>query len=64
MIIIFFNKETNQEIPWQDSWMYYIDQNGRVIQDNQNTYESQSAVIGFEDFVKNRPDIGWRIKQE
>ena len=40
---------------------YYFVMNNEVYSDNNNTYESQCAVVSFEDFIIRRANIGWRI---
>ncbi len=59
MKIEFFNKKTGEVIKNTDD--YYFIMNGEVFIDSEVTYESQCAVIGFEDCIKKMPGIGWRL---
>jgi len=34
--------------------------NNCVYSDNFKTTESQEVTVGFEDFIKERPDLDWR----
>ncbi len=65
MQIEFFYKASGEVIPkahWTNNSPYlYIDNDGEVFMDNGDSYESQSASIGFNDFVEYRHDIGWRV---
>lgn len=40
-------------------WLFVMD--NTVYQDNFNTCESQSSVVGFDSFIKPRPDIQWEV---
>lgn len=55
--IEFFEKESGEV---RTNHEYFV-LNGEVWRDNYNSYESQPAVIGFENFVVRVPEIGWRI---
>lgn len=56
-VIEFFDRETGEV---RTNHEYFV-LNGEVCRDNYNTYESQCAVIGFEDCIVRVPEIGWRV---
>ena len=58
MKIRFFDKASGQDAPDLD---FFVMRDGSVWQDNYETCESQSAVVGFDDFILSRPDIGWEV---
>lgn len=58
MHIEFFFKETGDILI--DTCVYFV-MNDEVYADNGETYESQSSVVGFEDFISECPNIGWRV---
>jgi len=61
MKIVFFYKENpNEIIDGTSGGLFVMDD--EVYQDNYKTFESQSSVITFYDFITDRPDIGWRIE--
>jgi len=53
----FFDKETGEI---RTNHEYFV-LRGEVWRDNYNTYESQAAVIGFDDCIVRVPEIGWRL---
>ena len=57
--IRFFVKATKDDAP--RGYDYFIRDDGSVWRDNYRTCESQSAVVGFEDFVMPCPEIGWEV---
>ncbi|RUR69033.1 hypothetical protein EJP67_18405 [Variovorax guangxiensis] len=57
--IEFFVKATGEAAP-VDRFDYFI-RDGAVWRDNFRTCESQMAVVGFEDFIMECPEIGWRV---
>ena len=59
MKIEFFNKDTGDIII--DTNDYYFVMNDKVWMDNGKSYESQSAVVCFDNFIKEMPNIGWRV---
>lgn len=40
-------------------WFFVMDD--EVYCDSGRTWESQSSVIGFDDTIEHRPDVGWRV---
>lgn len=60
-MIEFYEKQTGTALPNEDD-LYFIRGDGSVWRDNCESYESQSAVIGFENCVAPCPQIGWRLK--
>lgn len=58
MKIEFFFKDSGEVIEQPDGWLFLME--NEVWCDTFETCESQAAVVGFDDFVKQRPDIGWR----
>lgn len=60
MQIEFFEKTTGRVLQDTDSFFFVM--NSEVYCDNSVIWESQEAAIGFEDCIKRRPDIGWRLK--
>lgn len=58
-MVEFFEKESGKIIQKSNDWLFIM--NDQVYQDTFDTCESQSAVVGFDDFIKPRPDLGWRI---
>lgn len=59
MNIEFFDIDSGETIQNSDGW-YFVMSN-KVYRDNGRTCESQSSVVGFEDFIAQCPDVGWRI---
>ena len=59
MKIEFFKIDTGEVLKDTDDTFFVM--NNSVWCDNFVTYESQYSVIGFEDCVKERKDIGWRV---
>ena len=59
MGIEFYIKETGETM--EDTNDYLFVMNDEVYCDNCQTYESQAAVISFEDCIKRRPDVNWRL---
>ncbi len=58
MKIQFYFVETGEVIDGRDCSLFvYLDS---VWQDNFDTCESQEARVGFDDFIRERQDIGWR----
>ena len=55
----FFVKATKDDAP--RGYDYFIRDDGSVWRDNYRTYESQCAVVGFENFIMPCPEIGWEI---
>ena len=55
--IEFFNRITGASI--KPAGHFVMD--NVVWRDNFESYESQSAAVGFDDFVVECPDIGWRV---
>ena len=53
----FFNKETGQVLK---NHPYFVYEDGSVWRDNYQTCESQCAVVGFDDFKMECPDVDWR----
>ena len=43
-----------------DEVAYFV-MDGYVFRDNNYTYESQEAVVGFEDCIVKCPHLDWRI---
>jgi hypothetical protein len=35
-----------------------------VYQNNFETCESQASVVGFEDFIRRRKDLDWRVVED
>lgn len=58
MKIEFYYKETGIIIV--DCWEYFV-MNDEVYRDNYRTYESQAAVVSFDDFIERCYGIGWRV---
>lgn len=58
MKIEFYVKATGEVVPG-DNWFFVM--NNEVYSDNGQTCESQCAVVGFDTFIRRRPDIGWRV---
>lgn len=66
MRIEFFVKKTGILVDSKtgpQSWASdrFLIMGGNVYEISFDTYESQSSVIGFDDFVDLRSDIGWRV---
>lgn len=61
MRIEFYNKETGVVLNNTDD--YYFVMNNVVYVDNEKCYESQYAVVCFDDFIQELPNIGWRVVQ-
>ena len=40
---------------------YFILNGNEVWADNNQTEESQCALVGFEDFIRKCNDVGWRV---
>ena len=59
--IEFFIKNSNKILSDTDD--YYFIMNNVVYCDNNEMYESQSAVIGFDDCIQRRDDIGWKTNE-
>lgn len=59
-MIEFFDKMTGLAVKNECDW-YFIKGDGSVWSDNGKTCESQCAVVGFDDFTKPCPTIGWRF---
>lgn len=57
MKIEFYTKKDG--IPVEHDWNLIIVED-IVYQRSEHTYESQSAVIGFWNFIEERPDLDWR----
>lgn len=55
--IEFFVKATGEAAPTHD----YFVMEDKVWRDSYETCESQSAVVGFYDFIVECPEIGWRV---
>jgi len=56
--IEFYNKETTLTVNTED---YFVLNGNEVWRDNEHTYESQCAVVSFENFIVRCEDIGWRV---
>lgn len=59
MKIEFFDKSDGVALTDTDDIFFVM--NNEVYCDNNFYSESQEATLMFEDFVKKREDIGWRI---
>lgn len=57
----FFWKSTGDDAP--SGLEFFVLEDGSVWRDNYRTCESQSAVVGFDDFVMPCPEIDWEIVQ-
>jgi hypothetical protein len=57
MNVRFFYKSSGDDAP--KGFDFFIREDGTVWRDNFQTYESQCAVIGFEDCIMPCPEIGW-----
>lgn len=64
MKIRFFYIATGEDIPLLESYYMnlFVMADSKVYSDNNQTYESQCSVVGFEDCIMQRPTIGWRIE--
>lgn len=60
LIVVFYDKSTGAPLSDTDDWYFVM--NSNVYRNNGETRESQSAVVGFEDFTVECPDIGWRVE--
>ena len=60
MKIEFYFKENGLVIVEENARDMLFVMNDIVYSDNLKTYESQSALIGFEDCISEAPHIGWR----
>lgn len=56
--IQFINKKTGEVING-DNWLFVM--NDKVYQDNFESCESQSSVVGFDTFIEERPDLEWEV---
>lgn len=64
MKVEFFNKKNGSVyLSETTDWCYFI-MNNEVYCDNQRSYESQSNVVVFEDFIERCPHVGWRIVED
>lgn len=63
MKIEFYNKSNNTSVTYKqyEGPYYFVDREGDVYRDNEETYESQSMVVYLETFMEKCPDIGWRV---
>lgn len=59
-MIEFYDKETGAVID-NTYDMYFVRGDGSVWRDNGESWESQCAVIGFEDCVAACPKLAWRV---
>ena len=59
MKIEFFKKDTGELIDGTDG-VYFVMSN-EVYKDNFETWESQQAVIGFDNCIERCKDVGWRL---
>ena len=57
--IRFFYKTSGDDAP--AGFGYFIESDGTVWRDNEQSYESQCAVIGFEDCVMPCPELDWEL---
>lgn len=46
-----------------DFWVYFVFQN-EVYRDNGFFFESQSAVLSFDDFIERVPHFTWKVVDE
>ena len=62
MEIEFYRKSTGEAMPkdYSDDWLFVM--NDKVYTDNDASFESQQATVSFDDFIKECPDMGWRVK--
>jgi hypothetical protein len=44
-----------------DKFEYFVLRNNEVWRDNFKTFESQCAVVEFEDFIIKCEGVGWRV---
>lgn len=58
-MIEFFDKETGAAADNHQD-LYFVRGDGSVWRDNCNFYESQCAVIGFDDCCMPCPELTWR----
>lgn len=59
MKIEIYKKDTGLKV--DNTGDYYFVMNNEVYCDNEKVYESQAALIGFDDCIKSRGDLGWRV---
>ena len=60
--IEFYLKDTGEIIEHSDDYLFVM--NNKVYRDNNLTFESQCAVIGFDDCIAPFFHIGWRVKNK
>lgn len=60
-VIEFYQKGTGKICKGTDDYLFVM--NNKVYRDNMKTFESQCAVIGFEDCIVRMDHVDWRIKQ-
>ena len=58
MIIEFYDRKTGIVQEGADDFLFVM--NNMVFKDNGDYCESQSAVVNFDTFVTEMPNIGWR----
>jgi hypothetical protein len=61
MRIEFFDKQSNEII--LNGW-YYVDRDGDVFRDTEETAESQYETVGLDTFLEVCKDVGWRVVRE
>lgn len=60
---IVFYRESNGEVLHNTNDQYFV-MNDIVFRDNEKTFESQCAVVAFEDFIRACPEVGWMVEHE
>ena len=58
--IEFYFKDSGKIYEHSDDYLFVM--NDRVYRDNDKMFESQEALIGFDDCIEEFSHIGWRIK--
>jgi len=60
--IEFYQKTTGNICKGTNDYLFVM--NNKVYRDNMKTFESQCAVIGFDDCIEEFSHIGWRVKNK